>query len=178
MNLIELSLDGGIYYQHRRVKTSPLMYSGFRIALDPDYRLRSFFRLLAYNTPLTGLNPFIPAFLEQCHRCPPSGCSCPGIDCLVLSRTVEMIGYPGEPEMQLHVSLDGRGGETLFPIKSYWLEHLLDMPLKLGKLRHLVFGDKIDTFHFDTVFNLFEFIDGICWELSFHNLPAECRIDL
>ena len=80
--------------------------------------------------------------------------------------------------MQLFVSLEGISGETVSPIKSYWLENLLDLPLKLGKLKHLVFGDKLDTFNFDTVFNLFELIDGICWELSFHNLPAACRIDL
>ena len=80
--------------------------------------------------------------------------------------------------MQMFVSLEGLSGETVSPIKSYWLENLLDLPLKLGNLKHLVFGDKLDTFNFDTVFNLFELIDGICWELSFHNLPAECRVNL
>ena len=41
------------------------------------------------------------------------------------------------------------------------LENLLDMPLKLGRLRHIVFGDKVDTLEFETVYSLFEFIDGV-----------------
>mgnify|MGYP001070394922 CR=1 FL=1 len=53
---------------------------------------------------------------------------------------------------------------------------LLDMPLRLGKLRHVIFGDRVDLFEFDTVFNLFELIDGIAWELSFQNLPQTCDI--
>ena len=176
MNIIEFGQDGGIHYQQQPVTAAALMYLGFRIALSPDYSLRSFFRLLESHTELAALNPFIPAFLKQFRTLPPSGCGCSTIESLVLSRTVEMTGYPGEPGMQIYVNLDGLGKDGVIPIKSYWLENLLDIPLKLGKLNHIVFGDKLDTFSFDTVFNLFEFIDGICWELSFHNLPAECRV--
>ena len=50
------------------------------------------------------------------------------------------------------------------------------MPLKLGMLKHIIFGDKVDVFEFDTVFSLFEFIDGIVWELSFHGTPKECAL--
>lgn len=178
MNKIVLFNDGHLEYKDQHVQNLPLMYSGFQIELKTDCSLRSFFLLLEAYPLLTKLNPFIPAFMDQYRRCPSSGCSCAGIDYLMLSRTAEMIGSPGAPSMQLFVSLEGISGETVSPIKSYWLENLLDLPLKLGKLKHLVFGDKLDTFNFDTVFNLFELIDGICWELSFHNLPAACRIDL
>ena len=50
------------------------------------------------------------------------------------------------------------------------------MSLKLGRLKHVVFGDKVDIFEFDTVFTLFEFIDGITWELSFHVTPEQCEL--
>jgi hypothetical protein len=50
------------------------------------------------------------------------------------------------------------------------------MPLRLGKLKHVVFGDKIDVFEFETVFSLFEFIDGVAWELSFHGAPEACEL--
>ena len=50
------------------------------------------------------------------------------------------------------------------------------MPLRLGKLRHVIFGDLVDSFEFDTFFNLFELIDGIAWDLSFHNRPRACQL--
>ena len=46
----------------------------------------------------------------------------------------------------------------------------------LARLKHIVFGDKVDIFEFDTVFTLFEFIEGIAWELSFHVAPTECAL--
>ncbi|MGD8258472.1 MAG: hypothetical protein PVH56_12955, partial [Desulfobacterales bacterium] len=61
-------------------------------------------------------------------------------------------------------------------LKSFHMQSLLDIPLKLGMLKHIVFGDKVDVFEFDTVFSLFEFIDGIIWELSFHGTPKECAL--
>ncbi len=178
MNSIILFNDGQLHYRQQRVRADALMYSGFRIELKADCSFRAFFLMLETYPSLTKLNPFIPSFMDQFRRSPSSDCSDADIDCIMLSRTVAMIGYPGEPGMQLLVSLEGLSGKTAFPIKSYWLENLLDLPLKLGNLKHLVFGDKLDTLNFDTIFNLFELIDGICWELSFHNLPAKCRIDL
>ena len=61
-------------------------------------------------------------------------------------------------------------------ISAEMLENILDMPLKLGKLKHIVFGDKVDILEFDTVFNLFEFIDGIMWELGFQGTLTACEL--
>ena len=61
-------------------------------------------------------------------------------------------------------------------IRSSQLDGLLDLPLALGSLKHIVFGDKVDAFEFETVFNFFEFIDGIAWELSFHGRPQACEL--
>ena len=65
--------------------------------------------------------------------------------------------------------------ETL-PIRDFKLAHVLDLPLRLGNLRHIIFGDQVDALEFDTVFNLFEFIDSIIWDLSFHGTLMECEI--
>jgi len=66
--------------------------------------------------------------------------------------------------------------ECHYELKTVSLENILDLPVHLGNLRHVVFGDKVDIFEFETFFNLFEFIDGIAWELSFHGSPIQCEI--
>ncbi len=53
---------------------------------------------------------------------------------------------------------------------------LLGTQVRLGKLRHVIFGDQVDVFEFDTVFTLFELVEGIGWELGFHGTPRECQI--
>jgi hypothetical protein len=87
-----------------------------------------------------------------------------------------MIGYPGEPRLEIYHSLQGVSGTVADQLKSSSLEGLLDMPVKLGKLKHKVLGDQVDVFEFETVFSLFEYIDGIAWELSFHGTPEACEI--
>jgi hypothetical protein len=87
-----------------------------------------------------------------------------------------MIGFPGDPRLEIYNTLCGVRGKETCEIKSFHLDNLLDMPLKLGLLKHIVFGDKVDIFEFDTVFSLFEFIDGVAWELSFQGTPKECAL--
>ena len=87
-----------------------------------------------------------------------------------------MIGFPGKPRLEIYHSLYGLQGVNFHEIKDFPLEALLDMPLRLGKLKHVVFGDKVDLFEFDTVFTLFELIDAILWELSFHGTLLACEI--
>ena len=114
--------------------------------------------------------------MEQYRKAPAEGCICEDFDYIGFDKTVEMIGYPGEPRLEIYSSLKGEGGEKSCEIRNYELEQLLDMPLRLGKLRHIVFGDKVEEFAFGTVFNLFEFIDGIVWELSFHGTLRACAL--
>ena len=66
-------------------------------------------------------------------------------------------------------------GEDRTEIKFMQLAGLLDLPIRLGCLRHVVFGDQVDIFEFKTVFTLFELIDGIAWQLSFHGSPGTVR---
>lgn len=125
---------------------------------------------------LTKLNAFFPTYMEQYRSSPKSGCVYAGFDELEFSKTAEMIGFPGEPRLEIYNSLRGACGKETCDLRYVQLENLLDMPLKLGKLKHIVFGDKIAQFEFDTVFNLFEFIDGILWELSFQGTLMACEL--
>jgi len=176
MNHIRLNIDGEIESDCRPIMSDPLSYLGFKAVLAEGYTLRSFFRMLDRYNILTRINPFLPVFVEQFRSCPKSRCRVDDIDVIKLGKTVEMIGFPGDPGLEIYVTLTGYKGTETVEIKTYWMESLLDMTVKLGRLSHVIFGDRIDTFEYDTVFNLFEFIDGIAWQLSFHNMPAECRI--
>lgn len=147
-----------------------------QVALAPGCTLRSFFKMMTRYDGLAHLNAFFPDLLEQFRRGPEKDCQVEGIDRLVLEKTVEMVGFPGEPRLDIYHNFCGRSGEASVPIKDYQVDMLLDMPLHLGKLKHVVFGDQVDVFTFDTVFTLFELIEGIGWELGFHGTPRECQI--
>jgi hypothetical protein len=177
MNTIALHSDGNLFHGQGRLEGGPLPFLGFRVALEEGCRLRSFFHMLERYPVLAQLNPFIPSILSSFQGCPPDGCRFEGGTHLALLRKVEMTGFPGDPCMNIFISFEGFSGGKSMDIRPFWLEQLLDMPLALGGLEHRVFGDTIDVFDFDTVFNLFELIDGICWQLSFHNLPETCRVE-
>lgn len=148
---------------------------GCQLVLAPACTLRSFFYLLDRYPSLQCVNAFAPSHLSQVRRSPARGCTFPGIEALQLCRVIEMTGYPGKPCVRFFINLEGVGQDGCLPIETAGIEQLLDVPLRLGRLKHTVFGDRVDTLVFDTAFNLFELIDGICWELSFHNLPDRCR---
>jgi len=107
--------------------------------------------------------------------CPEQGCASAIVDFLEFSKTVEMLGYP-DRRLEIYNSLAGVQGTDAVEIKSLQIDKLLDLPLKLGNLKHVVFGDRVDIFEFDTVFTLFEFVDGIAWQLSFHGIPDHCEL--
>jgi len=124
---------------------------------------------------LVDLNTFFPTYTEQYRICPREGCAVGAPDYLEFSKTVEMIGFP-EKRLEIYNSFSGVHDNEAFEIRSLQLESLLDLPVKLGRLKHVIFGDSVDIFEFDTVFTLFEFIDGIAWQLSFHLTPAQCEM--
>ncbi len=173
---IFLDQDGTLYRKDQPLTDDPLKCLGAAVTLAPACTLRSFFRMLIQYKSLQQLNDFIPDYIAEYRRSPEKECLFPGVQWLGLNRTVEMTGYPGTPTIRIFVSLDGHDALGRCPIKTAGIEHLLDIPLRLGRLTHSVFGDQVDTLKFDTVFNLFELIDGICWQLSFHNWPESCKI--
>ena len=176
MNTIVLQADGKLLDEKGKPISEPLRYLSFQIQLQEGTSLRSFFRMISRHPVLEQLSTFFPSFLEQYAKCPDADCTAGGYDYLEFGKTVEMIGHPGQPRLEIYHWLKGATGSQAEEIRSSQLDGLLDLPLKLGKLKHIVFGDKVDAFEFDTVFTLFEFIDGIAWELSFHGRPQACDI--
>ena len=175
MNTVTLKKNGAIVYNGERVTSDAINLLSSQITLDENYTLRSFFEMLEKYTLFAKLNAFLPTYREQFHACPEYGCDAGILDYLEFGKTVEMIGVP-DKRLEIYNSLFGcHAGETS-EIRSMQLAHLLDLPLKLGKLKHIVFGDRVDLFEFDTVYTLFEFIDGIAWELSFHVTPEQCEL--
>lgn len=175
MNALSLKNDGAIYYNQSAVDSDVLQYLSYQIGLENKYTLRSFFEMIAKYEVLGRLNSFLPTCIEQYLSCPQQGCESVMIDHLEFAKTVEMIGYP-EKRLEIYSSIRGIHQNDAVEIRSLQLNSLLDMPLRLGRLKHVVFGDRVDIFEFDTVFTLFEFIDGITWELSFHVIPEQCEL--
>lgn len=175
MNAVTLTKDGYIYLDGKPVATDALDLLSFQIALEETYTLRSFFKMVNKYTLFTRLNVFLPDCSEQYHRCPEKGCDAGLLDYLEFGKTVEMIGVPNK-RLEIFNSLSGVQANASAEIKSMQLAGLLDVRLRLGKLKHIVFGDRVDIFEFDTVYTLFEFIDGIAWQLSFHATPEQCEL--
>lgn len=176
MNRVMLSPDGILSAGGKKLRQSPLPYLGAKLELGQGVSLRSYFAMLTAYSQLIVLNAFFPGYLEKVGKAPSQGCRCDQFDCLEMTKTIELIGYPGDPRLEIYHSLIGRRGSETHSIRDNEIETLLDMQIRLGKIKHVVFGDKVDFFEFDTFFTLFEFLDGIAWELSFQGAPAECRI--
>lgn len=176
MYQITLNNEGTILENDTPVRGDILMFLGYRVELEKDYTLRGFFRMFEKYATLAKLNAFLADCLQRYRACPAGQCIGSGIEYLQFYKTVEMIGFPGEPRLEIYNTLCGVSGPDTREIKSFHLESLLDMPLRLGNLKHIVFGDKVDVFEFETMFSLFEYIDGIIWELSFQGTPKQCAI--
>ncbi len=176
MNRVTVTREGVIVHEGTVIDTEPLMYLGFETLLEDGFTLRSFFRAFDKYPRLQKLNAFFSSYMDQYKASPKDQCIYDGFDRLEFGKTVEMIGFPGKPRLEIYHSLFGVAGNEAVEIRSVPLENMLDMPLKLGKLKHIVFGDKVDVLEFDTVFNLFEFIDGIMWELGFQGTLTACEL--
>jgi hypothetical protein len=175
MNAVTLKKDGSINLNGKQVGPDPLDLLSCQIALEERYTLRSFFKMLDKYKLFAKLNAFFPSCTEQYHNCPEQGCDAGLLDYLEFGKTVEMIGVP-DKRLEIYNSLFGVHASETSEIKSMQLASLLDIPLKLGRLKHIVFGDRVDIFEFDTVYTLFEFIDGISWQLGFHATPEQCEL--
>jgi hypothetical protein len=176
MNSVTLKSDGILQQEDASAASDPLMFLAHKVELEPGYTLRSFFRMIERYPVFTKLNAFLPECMQLFRACPGGECLAPGVGHLELYKTVEMMGFPGEPRLEIYHTLCGVDGRDTCEIKTFPLENLLDMPVRIGKLKHVVFGDKVDVLEFDTIFNLFEFIEGIVWQLSFHRSPKECAL--
>jgi len=176
METVLLRSDGTMCEDGRRLRGDPLPLLGRAVELGEGYRLRSFFKLLLAYPDLVRLSPFLPGFLEKYPGWPETSPVPFGLDGLRLDKTVEMIGHPGPPRLEIYASLHGTSGGDTLEIKPYPVETLLDAPLALGSCLHKVFGDPFEDMAFMTVFCLFECIEAISWQLTFHGSPVECAL--
>ena len=175
MNQVTLKKNGWVDHHNTKVESGILRFLSSQIKLEDGYTLRSFFQMLDQYRLLVDLNTFFPTYTEQYRKCPPEGCTAAAPEYLKFSKTVEMMGVP-EKRLEIYNTFTGVYENEAYEIRSLQLDSLLDLPVKLGQLKHVIFGDTVDLFEFDTVFTLFEFIDGIAWALSFHVIPTQCEI--
>ncbi|MDX9787186.1 MAG: hypothetical protein RBT11_10435 [Desulfobacterales bacterium] len=177
MKKINLEINGSIHVNHYPLeKLNPLVFLGDQIMLANGYCLRSYFCMLETYPVLQQLSEFFRGAIERYHEISEADAGYLALKQLEFGKTIEMIGFPGKPRLEIYNSLRSAGQEEGLEIRTIDLSGLLDVPLRLGKLRHIVFGDQVDVLEFETACTLFEFIDGIAWELGFHTTPGECEI--
>ncbi|MGE4552288.1 MAG: hypothetical protein AB7D57_04205 [Desulfovibrionaceae bacterium] len=176
MNRITLLRDGGVTSQGQPIQGPVLRFLRCAVELAGDYTLRAFFLMIGRYPELGELSEFMPSLLARAASAGPGERRVEGVDRLTLLRTVEMVGFPGKPRMEIYTSLLGDGPSGRMEVRLLQIEDLLDTPLTLGPLRHVVLGDSMDIFEFETEYTLFDFIEGVSWELSFHGTPLSCKI--
>ena len=198
MENVQLTKDGRLLGPDALPATDPLPVLSFALALEEGCTLRSFFAMLLRYPDLLKLSGFLPAALADAEKCPSVGCLSDEIRLLVVGKTMELIGFPGKPRAELYfwlrglttnpgennasagvngrdISLEERmeaDKETRF----IPLQVLLDTPLFLGGLKHVVLGDVNRSLVCSTRFSLFEVIDGLAWEFGFHGGTQQCSI--
>ena len=154
----------------------PFAFLGSGLALDADCTLRSFFRCIEAYPELARLSPFFEPCLEEAAKWPLQGCTTAGLRHLELMKRVELIGAPYERAVQIYCLFCAVEEEEARDVKVYSYGGVLDMSLALGPLRHVVFGDSLDSLDFATRYTLFEALDTIIWHLSFQGAPDKCTL--
>lgn len=176
MSKVILKQSGELTDHRGQLTSDALAVLAARVTLEDGFTLRGFVRMLNRYPDLQRLSGFAPSLAAL--PCPETGpAAMTGLDRLEFSRVVEIIGAPEPPRLEVYHILrgcmaDGDDEE----IRGWQVENLLDVPLRLGALRHVVFGDNVHSFRFETVCTLFDFIDGVIWQLAFHGAPQECAL--
>ncbi len=176
MGDVLLAPDGTLASLDGPPVADPLGCLGHAVRLDGGCTLRSFFAMLRRYEVLLRLGDFFPAALAEAEACPASGCVTPLLSFLELRKTVSLIGYPGEPRIEVQTAFHGVAGGEPQELRFYSYEALLDLPLRLGRLRHMVLGDAVSVLECETAYGLFEVIEGVAWELGFHHVPKPCTL--
>jgi hypothetical protein len=176
MSKVILKQSGELTDHRGHLASDALPVLAARLTLEDGFTLRGFVRMLNRYPDLQRLSGFAPNLAAL--ACPETGGDAmTGLDRLEFSRVVEIIGAPEPPRLEVYHILRGcmAGGDDE-EIRGWQVENLLDVPLRLGALRHVVFGDNVHSFRFETVCTLFDFIDGVIWQLAFHGAPQECAL--
>jgi len=175
MEDVTLKKDGCLEVEGRIVD-DPLTSLGASLTLEEGMTLRGFFHMLERYPVLTRLSPFLPGLMEQYAGWPERTPEPFGITRMEVVKFMEMIGFPGPPRLEAYTALLGLDQDEEVELKAHPVKTIVDLPVRLGLLRHKVFGDKLEEMTFETKHTLFEFIDGVAWQLGFHGTPMECAL--
>ncbi|MDC0336320.1 hypothetical protein OAN24_05460 [Pseudodesulfovibrio sp.] len=176
MNTIQLARNGMLISDQGNEVSEPLSALAGKVTLDTGYSLRSFLEMMHRYPVFQPINMFITPLMEECAGCPDSGCTSGGLTHMGLVKKVEMIGFPGEPRFNVLCTLVGFYNNEEQELRLFQMDSLLDVPIKLGMLKHTVFGDRVNVMEFETDYSLFEFIEGVAWEFGFQRFPEHCSI--
>jgi hypothetical protein len=200
METVKLSCDGRLLLPDGATAADPLRVLSSVLSLEDGCALRSFFLLLRRYPELLKLSGFLPAALADAEECPKSGCLNDEIALLAVGKTMELIGFPGKPRAEQYLWLRGlaakfagqqegsveKRGQCALSLAELMeadrelrfvpLRMLLDTPLFLTGLRHVVLGDVNRNLFCETRFTLFEVVDGLAWELGFQGGSQQCSI--
>lgn len=197
MEQVLMNREGKLFGQTGETVLDPMTALSSALALDGSCSLRSFFFLLKNYPDLQRISGFLPKALDDVADCPASGCLHDEIEALVVGKTMELIGFPGEPRAELYLWLRGLArpetpeeadapGASLRTLPALMEAHrdirfiplqlLLDTPLLLGGMKHVVLGGVNRDLHCATRFTLFEVVDGLAWELGFQGGSQQCSL--
>jgi hypothetical protein len=176
MNKIFIDPYGHILKKGKKQTGPVLKLLGKPIELDKAFTLRSFFLMMEHYPELKEISEILESLLKIVTGNEGLGAKTDEIESLIFYKTIEIQGFPGKPKLNSYNSLKGVMNKTVKDLKFLHTETLMDHTLTLGKLNHIVFGDKEDIFQYETFYTLFELVEGIAWELSFNFNPLQCSI--
>lgn len=193
-----MTKDGELFGAAHEPVHDPLRALSSALILDERCCLRSFFALLRRYPVLLNISGFLPKALAEAELCPASGCLADEIAVLVVGKTMELIGFPGEPKAELYLWLRGlapdkarsnapaTAGDSSASLAALMaadreirfipMRLLLDIPLVLSGMKHVVLGDINKSLYCATRFTLFEVVDGLAWEFGFQGGSQQCSI--
>jgi hypothetical protein len=176
MGKIQIKKDGTILKRNKTADDFVFRLLSHRVELEPGFTLSSFFSMIEKYPKLIKLSELLEILLSMVKVSTGQWMKTDEIDSLVFYKTIEMVGFSGKTGLEIYNSLKGVKDKEIKDLKFFHLENLVGHTLELGGLKHVIFGDGQDVFKYETFYTLFEFIDGITWEMSFNFNPLECVI--
>jgi len=176
MEKIVLHENGSITKKDKKIISSVLRLLGNHIEMDEEFTLGSFFMMINQYPDLKDISEILEGLLGIVKANNETWVKTPKLQSLLFYKTIEIKGFPGSPSLNFYNTLKGVYEKKIQDLKFFHVEALLGHKVKLGKLNHVVFGDKEDLFQYETFYTLFELVEGIAWELSFNFNPLQCSI--
>ncbi|MCG8637693.1 MAG: hypothetical protein MI863_27960 [Desulfobacterales bacterium] len=176
MENIVLTQGGRILKRGVPFTGNPISLLSHLVTLEHGFRLSSFFAMVRAHTDYIQLSELAEPLLSMAEEAGKGYPKSAELDGLVFYKTIAMKGFPGKPGVEIYNSLKGVKGEKHLGLKFFQMAGLLEHELRLGELKHIIFGDGQDMFTYETHYSLYELIEGVIWEMSFNFNPLQCSI--